>query len=113
MKLRLPHLVPQRCCIFGSIPEVVNLTGQSVFRGDRCPALVLQLLALDSQGRVINSASVSPASKDPKNFSLSIKEKQTAYLSLKINYGDRIKNTNSCSLKLSNLNIVSAKLSNR
>ncbi|NJP21157.1 MAG: hypothetical protein HC763_21585 [Hydrococcus sp. CRU_1_1] len=98
---------------FGSIPEVVNLTGQSVFRGDRCPALVLQLLALDSQGRVINSASVSPASKDPKNFSLSIKEKQTAYLSLKINYGDRIKNTNSCSLKLSNLNIVSAKLSNR
>jgi hypothetical protein len=102
---------------FGSIPEVVNLIGQTDFRGDRCPALSLQLSALNSQANVIDSASVSPASDNPKHLSLSIEGKQAAYLSLNINYSDSLRdgkaeraNTpNSCPLKLLNLNIASAR----
>ncbi|MCU0534449.1 MAG: hypothetical protein MUD14_11215 [Hydrococcus sp. Prado102] len=100
---------------FGSIPEVVNLTGQIAFRGDRCPTLALQLSALNSQGQVINSSSVILASNAPKNLSLFV-EGQAAYLSLSINYGDprsaelgRAYHIHSCPLKLLNLNVASAK----
>jgi hypothetical protein len=102
---------------FGSIPEIVNLTGKIAALGDRCPNLSLQLSALNSQGKVVNSASVAPARKDFKHLSLSVEGQQAAYLSLSINYGDsrstdsvnRVNNSNSCPLKLLNLNVSSTR----